>query len=98
MKRVWQRSRPGVRTHSPPQARARSRITRQRSVWWPLYHRGAYGWMIHPALLGAFLGLAVGAPSLQADPFDLQITRAIHQWTSLDGLLQAVSWLGYSPQ
>jgi undecaprenyl-diphosphatase len=54
--------------------------------------------MVHPALLGAFLGLAVFVHSLQADSIDLHVTREIQQWAGLDGLLQAVSWLGYSPQ
>jgi membrane-associated phospholipid phosphatase len=88
----------GVRQQPSPRVRTARPARRTRSAWWPFYHRGWGGWLIHPALSGAFVGLAVGAHSLQADALDVHITREVQRWTSLDGVLTGVSWLGYSPQ
>jgi undecaprenyl-diphosphatase len=88
----------GVRQQPAPRLRAARPASRARSTWWPFYHRGRGGWLIHPALTGAFLGLAVGAHSMQADALDVHVTLEVQKWTGLDWVLSGVSWLGYSPQ
>lgn len=71
---------------------------RARSRYWPWYHRRQLGWAIHPAATGALLGFAVFAHSLRGDQLDVRLTSAVQRWHNVDGVMRAVSWLGYSPQ
>lgn len=66
--------------------------------WWSLKHRGRIAWTVHLILLALFAVLAAVAHGLRADRLDVWLTGKIQGAHSLDGLMQAVSWIGYTPE
>lgn len=70
---------------------------RERQPWWSLRRRGHAVWVVHLALLAIFSALAGVAHHLRADGPDVWVTDHLQHLTALDGLLTAVSWIGYSP-
>ena len=74
------------------------KVAPERKPWWSLRHRGREVWTVHLILLAVFAVLAAIAHSLRADRLDVWITDQIQRPGLLEAPLQAVSWIGYTPQ
>jgi undecaprenyl-diphosphatase len=72
-------------------------VQRERQPWWALRRRGHIVWIVHLALLALFAVLAAIAHTLRADRPDVWATGHLQRLSGLDGLLTAVSWIGYAP-
>ncbi len=70
----------------------------RHAAWWPWHGAGRLGWVIHPALVGACIGVAFFVHSVSVNSLDVWITVHLQKITAIRGLMQAISWGGYAPQ
>jgi membrane-associated phospholipid phosphatase len=70
----------------------------RHAIWWPGHGTGRFGWVWHPALVGACIGVAFFVHSVSVNSLDVWITTHLQKLTALHGLMVALSWGGYFPQ